>query len=99
MDFEILDGYLLDGSPPKAQVVHKVLKDRSELPAAEAFYRGIEMLGAKTPDLTLIALRLVLAGKRADDETVVRLRQIVEAARSNGTGRAEAVEAYRRELR
>jgi len=98
VDFEILDAYLLDGSPPKAQVVDKVLKDRSDLPAAAAFYRGIEMLGAKTPDLTLIALRLVLAGKRADDEAVVRLRQIVETARSNEAGRAEAVEAYRREL-
>jgi len=98
VDFEVLDAYLLDGSPPKAQVVDKVLKDRSELPAAAAFYRGIEMLGAKTPDLTLIALRLVLAGKRADDESVVRLRQIVDRARAGGEQKADAVQAYRREV-
>ena len=68
MDFNFLDRYLLDGAPPKAQVVKELLKKRSDVPGTAAFYQGIQMLGLKTPDLTLIALRLVLAGKPADDD-------------------------------
>jgi hypothetical protein len=56
------------------------------------------MLGPKTPDLSLIALRLVLAGKAADDTRVVRMRQIIERARANGIDRQSAVDAYYKEL-
>jgi hypothetical protein len=54
------------------------------------------MLGARTPDLTLYALRLVLAGKKADDENVVALRDLAERVRSGED--ASAREAYMRAL-
>lgn len=56
------------------------------------------MLGERTPDLSLIALRLVLAGKRADDEAVVRLRGLAEAARTGGAAGAAARAQYFAEL-
>lgn len=90
MEFELLDGYLLDGSPPKAEVVRDLLRRRPEAPGAAPFYEGMERLGAHTPDLSLIALRLVLAGKKADDAAVVRLRDVVDRARSgDAAARAE----------
>jgi hypothetical protein len=98
MEFDFLDRYLLDGTPPKAQVVKELLARRSDVPGAAGFYEGMQMLGPKTPDLSLIALRLVLAGKTADDEHVVRLRQIVDRARGNGADRASAVDAYYKEI-
>lgn len=98
MKFDSLDGYLLEEKPPKAQVVKELLKDRADVPGSAAFYQGIQMLGSKTPDLTLIALRLVLAGKKADDTTVIRMRQIVERARAKGIDAQSAVEAYYKEL-
>ena len=98
MDFDFLDRYLLDGAPSKAHVVKELLAHPSGVPAAAAFYEGIQMLGAKTPDLTLIALRVVLAGKTADDARVVRVRQIVDRARAKGIDRQSAVDAYYKEL-
>ncbi|MGH8164950.1 MAG: hypothetical protein ACREP1_11525, partial [Rhodanobacteraceae bacterium] len=70
----MLDGYLLDAVPSKAQVVRSLLADRAPVPAAAPFYTGIESLGAKSPDLALIALLVVLAGKKADDAIVMRIR-------------------------
>lgn len=98
MDFDLLDRYLLDEKPPKAQVVKDLLKNRCAVPGAAAFYQGIEMLGPKTPDLTLIALRLLLAGKPADDVHVVRIRQLVDRARANGIDRQSCVDQYYKEL-
>lgn len=73
--FELLDRYLLDGAPPKTDVIKTLLADRSDLAAAAPFYEGMRLLGPRTPDLTLLALRLVLAGKKADDANVVALRE------------------------
>ncbi|HLI96800.1 MAG TPA: hypothetical protein VKT72_12035 [Candidatus Baltobacteraceae bacterium] len=98
MDFNFLDRYLLDGTPPKAQVVKDLLKNRADVPGSAAFYQGIQLLGPKTPDLTLIALRLVLAGKKADDVHVVRLRQLVERSRAKGIDAQQSVDAYYKEL-
>lgn len=98
MQFDFLDRYLLDGAASKASVVQEVLQRRSAVPACSAFYEGIEMLGPGTPDLTLIALRLVLAGKAADDERVARLRSIVQRARANDAGRQHAVREYYEEI-
>jgi hypothetical protein len=90
MDFELLDGYLLTGAPPKAEVVRKLLEQRPDAPGASPFYEGMQRLGARTPDLALLALRLVLAGKKADDETVKWLRGVAERARSgDGAARDE----------
>jgi hypothetical protein len=81
MSFELLDGYLLDAAPSRAEVVRSLLASPVLAEGASPFYEGMRLLGARTPELTLIALRLVLAGKRADDTSVVRLRHVVERAR------------------
>jgi hypothetical protein len=93
--FELLDRYLLDGSPEKAEVVRSLLEAREGGAAAAPFYEGMRQLGLRTPELSLIALRLVLAGKKAEDASVVHLRDIVERARR---GDADARAAYRREF-
>ena len=59
---------------------------------AAPFYEGMERLGSRTPDLALIALRLVLAGRPADDATVVALRDVAARARA---GDAAARAQYR----
>lgn len=92
MNFESLDGYLLDGAPTKAEVVRKLLDDRPAASGAAPFYEGLQRLGERTPDLALIALRLVLAGRKADDASVAHLRDVVGRARA---GDAAAREEYR----
>lgn len=92
MDFELLDGYLLDGMPCKAEVVRQLLENRSHAPAAAPFYEGFRRLGARTPDLALIALRLVLAGKKADDAAVTRVRDLIARVRA---GDPSARDEYR----
>ncbi|HZV76622.1 MAG TPA: hypothetical protein VFF63_02545 [Candidatus Babeliales bacterium] len=82
MHFDLLDGYLLDSVPPKADVVRQLLESRPQAEGAPPFYEGLERLGARTPDLALMALRLVLAGKKADDVTISRMREIVDRARA-----------------
>jgi hypothetical protein len=95
MDFELLDGYLLDGTPAKSEVVRKLLEARPAVGGAAPFYEGMERLGARTPDLALIALRLVLAGRKADDAGVTSLRDVVARARA---GDAAARDEYRRAI-
>ena len=92
VEFELLDGYLLYGEPPKPEVVRRLLETRPDAPGAAPFYEGMQRLGERTPDLTLIALRLVLAGRKADDAGVVWLRDVVKRARA---GDAAAREEYR----
>jgi hypothetical protein len=96
--FDLLDSYLLTGSPRKREVIETLLASPSPTPAAAAFYEGMRILGARTPDLTLVALRLVLAGKRAEDASVVELRSYAQRARAGGDGAQEAREAYARML-
>jgi len=98
MDFDLLDRYLLDESVKKSEVVAHLLKTRPQAKGAAPFYQGLELLGAKAPDLTLIALRLVLAGKKADDESVIRMRAIVDRSRAKGIDAAAARENYFKEL-
>ncbi|MGB8909476.1 MAG: hypothetical protein WCC84_12085 [Candidatus Cybelea sp.] len=92
MEFELLDGYLLDGVPSKAEVVRTLLDVKPGAEGAAPFYEGLQRLGARTPDLALVALRLVLAGRRADDATVAWLRDVVARARA---GDAAARDEYR----
>jgi hypothetical protein len=98
MQFELIDEYLLTGAPPKARVIKDLLASPSDRAEAAPFYEGMRMLGARTPDLALVALRLVLAGKRADDMSVTALREHSERARAGGAGAAAAREAYARAL-
>jgi hypothetical protein len=98
MQFELIDEYLLTGAPPKAGVIKDLLAHPSDRAEAAPFYEGMRMLGARTPDLALVALRLVLAGKRADDASVTELRGHSDRARAGGAGAAAAREAYARVL-
>lgn len=98
MHFELIDEYLLTGAPPKANVIKDLLANPSTLAEATPFYEGMRMLGARTPDLALLALRLVLAGKRADDARVVELRGHADRARAGGADAAAARDAYARVL-
>jgi hypothetical protein len=77
-----IDGYLLDGRPPKDEAVAAVLAERRPVPAAAAFYRALDLLGARVADEALIALRLALAGLPVDDDGVRRLRELIAAARA-----------------
>jgi len=89
MDFELLDGYLLDGRPAKASVIERLSKLPPTGPAAP-FLEGIRLLGERTPDLALMALRLVLGGRAADDASVSSLRDAVQRVRSGDeSGRAQ----------
>ncbi len=92
MDFDLLDGYLLDGVPSKPEVVRQLLERRPATERASAFYDGLQRLQARTPDLALIALRLVLGGVKADDARVARARDLVARARA---GDADARDEYR----
>lgn len=90
-----LDGYLLDGRPAKDAAIAAILAERRAVPAAQAFYRALDLLGARVADEALIALRLALAGRPADDDGVRRLRALVAAARAGDAG---ARAAYLAEL-
>lgn len=98
MNFELLDSYLLHGTPAKGDLIAALLKAGPPVPAAAPNYEGLRMLGPRTPDLALIALRLVLAGKTADDASVTQLRQLSECARTGGPEGQAAVEAFRQAL-
>jgi hypothetical protein len=98
MQFELIDEYLLTGAPPKARVIKDLLANPSTLAEAAPFYEGMRMLGERTPDLALVALRLVLAGKRADDASVIALRGHADRARKGGEEGVAARAAYTRAL-
>ena len=97
MDFPLLDRYLLESKPSKDEVVAALLRERPQAPGADPFYEGMAILGARTPDLSLMALRLVLAGKKADDAAVKRFRAIVERARKDRSD-SDAIASYKKEL-
>ncbi len=91
MELHPLDGYLLDGDPAKAEAIAAALRERSDAPRAQPFYRALERVGARAADEALLALRIVLGGKDADDATVVAAR----AARARAKdGDATARESY-----
>jgi hypothetical protein len=96
MNFELLDGYLLDGQPRKDELVRRLLESGPPSEAAAPFYEGLQRLGGRTPDLALIALRLVLSGAKADDATVVKVRDLIARAKA---GDEQAREEYRAVLR
>jgi hypothetical protein len=98
VDFPLLDRYLLESKPSKVEVVAALLRERPKAPGADPFYEGMTILGARTPDLSLMALRLVLAGKKADDASVKRFRALVERARKNGPDAPDAIASYKKEL-
>jgi hypothetical protein len=99
MGFEVVDGYLLGDAVSKPSVVAAVLADRSDAPAAAPFYRALEAVGARAADEAFIALRLVLAGRDADDAAVRRLRAVAGFARALRTGDRAGLAALRKRER
>lgn len=90
MELHPLDGYLLDGTPAKADAIAAALRERSSDPKAQPFYRALSALGARAADEALLALRLVLAGKTPADEAIVALREARARARGGDPqGRAD----------
>ena len=53
----------------------------SGLPRATCVYRALEAVGERAADEALIALRLVIAGQRPDDDAVRRLRGLAALVR------------------
>lgn len=90
---------MLEGEPPRAQVVADLLASQPLRERARPYYEGMRILGGRTPELALIALRLTLAGRHADDAMVVRVRSLLEIARSGGAKGEEAREEYEALLR
>jgi hypothetical protein len=99
MGLEIVDGYLLGEAVSKPDVVAALLADRDDAPAAAPFYRALEAVGARAADEAFLALRLVLAGRTADDAAVKRLRALASVARAARTGDAAGLAALRRRER
>jgi hypothetical protein len=58
----------------------------------------MRLLGGRTPELALLALRLVLAGRQANDDAVRALRAIVERIRTGGDEAGAARKDYARLL-
>jgi hypothetical protein len=85
-----LDGYLLDGRPGKAEAIAAALRERSADPRAQPFYRALETVGARAADEALLALRLVLGGKPAQDETIIEARAARARAKAGEPGAREA---------
>jgi hypothetical protein len=98
MEFDLLDRYLLSAQGSKAEVVDALLARPSDDPAAAPFYRALARIGARAADEALIALRLVLAGKKPADERVRALRKHAADARAGGEEAASARDAYFAEL-
>ncbi|HTJ27046.1 MAG TPA: hypothetical protein VMA36_12885 [Candidatus Limnocylindria bacterium] len=97
MELHPLDGYLLDGTPAKADAIAAALRTRSDDPRAQPFYRALEALGARAADEALLALRLVLAGKGTDDDAIRALREARTRAKAgDAAGRTAYLEAVGR---
>ncbi|MBD5657143.1 MAG: hypothetical protein IAI50_18485 [Candidatus Eremiobacteraeota bacterium] len=86
MSYHLIDRYLLGEPVSKPDVVAALLAERSTSPDAEPFYRAFEAVGTRAADEAFIALRLVLAGRPADDGAVRRLRGLAAIARAAATG-------------
>ena len=88
-----LDGYLLDGTPAKAQAIAETLARRSDEPKAQPFYRALDKLGARAADEALLALRLAMGGTTPGDDAIRTLRELRAKAQA---GDAQARTAYLR---
>ena len=84
--FETVDRYLLGEPVSKAAALEAALAERSDAPAAAAFYRALEAVGVRAADEAFIALRLILAGRPASDEAVRRVRALAAIARACANG-------------
>ena len=95
MGLDVVDRYLLGEAVSKPDVVAAFLAHRSDLPAAAPFYRALEAVGARAADEAFVALRLIVAGRTADDAAVRRLRAVAGVARAARTGDASGLAILR----
>ena len=86
MKLHPLDGYLLDGSPTKADAIAAALRERSDDPRAQPFYRALASVGVRAADEALLALRIVLGGGTPDDEAIVAARAARAKAKAGTPG-------------
>ena len=86
MELHPLDGYLLDGVPSKSDAIAAALRDRSDDPRAQPFYRALTSVGARAADEALLALRIVLGGGTADDAAIVAARTARARAKTGAPG-------------
>ncbi|HEY4440916.1 MAG TPA: hypothetical protein VGN14_10685 [Candidatus Elarobacter sp.] len=94
MELHPLDGYLLDGTPSKADAIAAALRDRSADPRAQPFYRALDSVGARAADEALLALRIVLGGGAVSDDAIVAARTARTKAKAGEPGaRAEYLSA------
>jgi hypothetical protein len=98
VDFGSIDTYLLDGAPAKKDLVRGLLEANAADAATRPFYEGLRLLGPRTPDLALIALRLASAGKKATDDEVATLRSLAEEVRAGGERAVPARAEYHARL-
>ena len=95
----LIDRYLLGEPVSKPDVVASLLASRTAAPAAAAFYRAFEAVGARAADEAFVALRLILAGRPPADDAVRRLRALGRVARacatSDGAGLRSVLEVDR----
>ena len=75
MDFESLDGYLLAARRRSPKSSQQLLGDGRRMRPPRRFTKASRGWG-RDADLALLALRLVLAGRKADDAAVRRLREL-----------------------
>jgi hypothetical protein len=85
-----LDGYLLDGTPGKADAIAAALRERSADERAQPFYRALERVGVRAADESLLALRLVLGGRIPSDEAIIAARDARARAKSGDGGARDA---------
>jgi hypothetical protein len=90
MEFNAIDGYLLDGIPSKSEAIASALRERVDDQRALPFYRALEAVGVRAADEALIALRLTIAGKPPDDDAVRRLRGLIALAAARDPSAVEA---------
>jgi hypothetical protein len=90
---ETVDGYLLGDGVAKADALRALLTDRSQAPAAAPFYRALEAVGVRAADEAFVAVRLIVAGRPADDDRVRRLRALSTLVRACVKGDRAALDA------
>jgi hypothetical protein len=93
-----IDRYLLGESRDRALLFGQIGGWQPDLPAAAPIVRAIAMIGARAADESVIALRLILAGRLTDDAAVTTLRNDARLAAKGDTAARERYITATREL-
>lgn len=86
----VIDTYLLGENRNREHVFSRVAVWQPDIAAAGPIVRAITLVGARAADESLIALRLILAGREAEDGLVAALRAHArQAAAGDAAARAK----------